>query len=147
MHIVVLYCVAISVGKELWWLFQPLDSAIEGVMNELDADIGPGMGSKVMKVFLLLLPVAALLVWLGYRALTTGPAEPLLGLGLGLGADFSSDKNLFGIVGESTSSGRGIARGAGVFTPEKSGRTGSGGGALSPTVRTLQASASTSKQH
>jgi hypothetical protein len=143
MHMNVLYCVAISVGKELWWLFQPLDSAIEGVMNELDADIGPGMGSKVMKVFLLLLPVAALLVWLGYRALTTGPTEPLLGLG----TDFSSDKNLFGIVGGSTSSGRGVARGAGLFTPEKSGRAGSGGGALSPTVRTMQASASTSKQH
>jgi hypothetical protein len=39
--------IVLCTGKELWWLFQPLDSALEGVMNKIDAEFGAGMGSKV----------------------------------------------------------------------------------------------------
>jgi len=56
-------------GKELWWLFQPLDSALESVMNRIDMEVGVGMGSKVMKVFLLLVPVIALLMMVAYWTL------------------------------------------------------------------------------
>ena len=34
-------------GKELWWLFQPVDSAIEAVMNRIDTEMGAGQGAKV----------------------------------------------------------------------------------------------------
>jgi len=57
-------------GIELWWVFQPIDSALEVVMNRLDKEIGPGMGSKAMKVFLLLCPVVFLLVLLAFWVLT-----------------------------------------------------------------------------
>jgi len=56
-------------GKELWWLFQPLDTALESVMNRIDMEVGMGMGSKVMKVFLLLVPLIALLMIVAYWTL------------------------------------------------------------------------------
>lgn len=34
-------------GRELWWVFQPVDSALEGVMNRIDAEMGKGQGRKV----------------------------------------------------------------------------------------------------
>jgi hypothetical protein len=46
--------IVLCTGKELWWLFQPLDSALEGVMNKIDAEFGAGMGSKVSSFSLIL---------------------------------------------------------------------------------------------
>lgn len=56
-------------GKELWWLFQPLDTALESAMNRVDREFGPGMGSKVMKVVLLMIPLFAALIYVAQRAL------------------------------------------------------------------------------
>lgn len=56
-------------------MFQPLDSALESIMNQLDKEFGPGMGSKVMKVILLLLPVLALIAYFAQRALQIAPVE------------------------------------------------------------------------
>ncbi len=64
-----------NTGSELWWLFQPLDSALEGVMNRLDQDFGPGMGSKVMKLVLLLIPLFLIVLVAAHRLLVTGEEE------------------------------------------------------------------------
>lgn len=35
-------------GKELWWIFQWIDSGVERAINEIDRDIGIGRGRKVI---------------------------------------------------------------------------------------------------
>lgn len=76
-----------AAGKELWWMFQPLDSALEGAMNAVDRDFGAGMGSKVMKVILLLIPLVCLILYVAYRTLSPSAA--------GVEVDFALPGNIF----------------------------------------------------
>lgn len=36
-------------GRELWWMFQWVNSSVERAINEIDRDIGIGHGRKVIK--------------------------------------------------------------------------------------------------
>ena len=34
-------------GRELWWIFQLVDSAVERAINRIDSEIGAGHGHRV----------------------------------------------------------------------------------------------------
>lgn len=59
-------------------MFQPLDSALESIMNAIDRDFGPGTGSRVMKVVLLLLPLVCLIFFVAFRTLNPSSSTSTL---------------------------------------------------------------------
>jgi hypothetical protein len=64
-------------GKELWWLFQFVDSRVERVINEIDLQLGDGHGHKVVKLVLLLLPVMLAVFFLAVWVVA-GAQRPIL---------------------------------------------------------------------
>lgn len=65
-------------GKELWWLFQFVDSRVERIINEIDLQMGYGQGHKALRLVLLLLPVMLMVFFVAMWVVTEskGPILP-----------------------------------------------------------------------
>ena len=63
---------SLSSHAELWWMFQSVDQAVEGIILQVDAKLGDGHGHRVVKVLLLLAPLLALFIYLGVSAVAGG---------------------------------------------------------------------------
>eukprot|EP01034_Spumella_vulgaris_P023254 gene23254-29459_t len=59
-------------GKELWWIFQSVDTAVEALMNHIDAEVGMGHGHRVVKLILLVTPLFVFVLGGAIWVMTSG---------------------------------------------------------------------------
>ena len=59
-------------GKELWYVFQYIDTTVESIIHRVDQEIGTGHGHKVMKIVLLGFPMVLFILYVAIFVITNG---------------------------------------------------------------------------